>query len=263
MKELVVKLINLIPTIIITFISLSVKAHFQLLLPDSDIIYNISKPLDFKAIFTHPMENGPIMNMGRPVRAGVISSNGEENLLSSLKNFSPEGKKAYILSYKFKKPGDYVFFIEPAPYWEQSEQKMIIHYTKIVVDVMGAGDGWDKMVGFPIEIEPLVRPYGFYTGNIFRGIVKKDGKPLPFAEVEVEMYNQDKKYDVPSDVFITQVVKTDANGVFSYAVPKAGWWGFAALVEGEKMKGPGDKEVDVELGGIIWIKAVDMKERKK
>ena len=107
----------------------------------------------------------------------------------------------------------------------------------------------------------------------FRGVIeqvppmfsalKKDGQPLPFAEVEVEMYNPDKKYDVPSDVFITQIVKTDANGVFSYAVPKAGWWGFAALVDGEKMKGADGKDVDVELGGLIWIKAVDMKERKK
>lgn len=257
------KLIKLIPTIIIAFISLSVKAHFQLLMPDSDIIYNISKPLDFKAIFTHPMENGPIMNMGRPVRLGVISSDGDENLLSGLKLFSPEGKKAYTFSYKFKKPGDYIFYIEPAPYWEAVEQKMIIQYTKVVVDVMGSGDGWEKIVGFPVEIEPLVRPYGFYTGNVFRGIVIKDGQPLPFATVEVEMYNQGNKYDISSDVFVNQVVKADASGVFCYAVPKAGWWGFSAVVEGTKMKRPGGKEVSVELCGVMWIKAVDMKERKK
>ena len=98
------KSINLILTIIITFISLSVKAHFQLLLPDSDIIYNISKPLDFKAIFTHPMENGPIMSMGKPVRIGVISSNGEENLLPALKPFFLENKKLEISAYKWLLP---------------------------------------------------------------------------------------------------------------------------------------------------------------
>lgn len=257
------KSIKLTSIITIAFISLSVKAHFQLLLPDSDIVYNISKPLDFNVIFTHPMENGPLMNMESPAKVGVLSAKGQENLLMALKPTVREGKKAYSLSFKFKKPGDYVFYIEPAPYWEAAEQKMIIHYTKVVVDVMGAGDGWDRMVGFPIEIEPLVRPYGFYTGNVFRGIVIMNGKALPFAEVEVEMYNPHGKYEAPSDAFITQVVKADASGVFSYAVPKAGWWGFAALATGEKMKGPGGKNVDVELGGLMWIKAVDMKEKKK
>jgi hypothetical protein len=33
---------------------------------------------------------------------------------------------------------------------------------------------------------------------------------------------------------ITQVVKADANGVFTYGVPFAGWWGFAALNTAKK-----------------------------
>jgi cobalt/nickel transport protein len=42
-------------------------------------------------------------------------------------------------------------------------------------------------------------------------------------------------------------------------MPKAGWWGFAALVDGEKkMSNPDGDEVDVELGGLIWVKTVDM-----
>ena len=82
-----------------------------------------------------------------------------------------------------------MFFIEPAPYWEPAEQKMIVHYTKVVVDAFGAEDGWDARVGFPVEIEPLARPYGLWTGNTFRGIVLREGKPVPFATVEVEYYN--------------------------------------------------------------------------
>ena len=58
---------------------------------------------------------------------------------------------------------------------------MIIHYTKVVVNAMGAEEGWDTLVGFPVEIEPLVRPYGLWTGNAFRGIVKKHGEPVPFC----------------------------------------------------------------------------------
>ena len=42
-------------------------------------------------------------------------------------------------------------------------------------------------------------------------------------------------------------------------MPRAGWWGFAALVDGpEKRNGPDGTPAAVELGGLIWVKAVDM-----
>jgi cobalt/nickel transport protein len=76
----------------------------------------------------------------------------------------------------------------------------------------------------------------------------------------VEYLNEGGRVAVPNDAFVTQVIKADAQGVFSYSMPKAGWWGFAALVPGpEKMKSPTGKMVDVELGGVMWVKAVDMK----
>jgi len=58
---------------------------------------------------------------------------------------------------------------------------------------------------------------------------------------------------------VTQVIKADANGVFAYSMPRAGWWGFAALIDGdEPMTAPTGEEVDVELGGLIWVRTVDM-----
>ena len=63
---------------------------------------------------------------------------------------------------------------------------------------------------------------------------------------------------IPADAFVTQVVKTDTNGVFSYTMPRAGWWGFAALLAGEKVPSPQGKPAEVELGGVMWVKAVDM-----
>jgi cobalt/nickel transport protein len=140
---------------------------------------------------------------------------------------------------------------------------MIVHYTKVVVNAFGKEEGWDAAVGFPVEIEPLVRPYGLWTGNAFRGVVRKDGKPVPFAEVEVEHWNPGRKIRPPNDAFVTQVVKADANGVFSYTMPRAGWWGFAALVGGdETMVNPEGKQVAVELGGLIWVRCVDMQETR-
>lgn len=165
----------------------------------------------------------------------------------------------YQCPFRLTRPGDYVFYIEPAPYWEPAEQKMIVHYTKVVVDAFGAEEGWDRMVGFPVEIEPLVRPYGLWAGNTFRGVVRRNGEPVPFAEVEVEYYNRGKEVAIPAGAFVTQVIKADAHGVFSYTMPRAGWWGFAALVEGEKqMANPQGRKVDVELGALLWVRTVEM-----
>lgn len=236
------------------------RCHFQVLIPSSDVVSaKQDKTITLEIVFTHPMEQGPAMEMALPRQFGVLVGGKKHDLSNGLKARKVDGKTAFTCQARAAAPGDYVFFIEPAPYWEAAERKMIIHYTKVVVDVMGAEQGWDAMVGFPVEIEPLVRPFGLWTGNAFRGVVKRNGRPVPFATVEVEYYNRGRKVNVPNDAFVTQVIKADGAGVFSYTMPKAGWWGFAALVDGQqKMQGPEGNPVDVELGGLIWVKTVDM-----
>ena len=236
------------------------EPHFQVLIPSADVIGpGDDDTLDLKILFTHPMEQGPVMEMGRPRRFGVLVSGKRHDLSGTLKARKIDGKAAYACPVRVREPGDYVFYIEPAPYWEAAEGKMIVHYTKVVVDVLGAEEGWDAMVGFPVEIEPLVRPFGLWAGNTFRGIVRKGGKPVPFATVEIEYFNEGSRVKIPNDALITQVIKADASGVFSYTMPRAGWWGFAALVDGDKkMNSPGGETADVELGGLIWIKTVEM-----
>ena len=89
-------------------------------------------------------------------------------------------------------------------------------------------------------------------------MVLKNGAAVPFAEIEVEFVN-DGSVAAPNDAFITQVLKADANGTFSYAMPHAGWWGFAALLEADApMTSPEGKAVPVETGALIWVKATDM-----
>ena len=236
-------------------------AHFQVLKPSTDIVTAEGKrTVDLDIVFTHPMEQGPVMEMAMPKQFGVVAGGKKQDLKASLEARKVDGKTAYSCSYRVKEPGDYVFYVEPSPYWEPAEEKMIIHYTKVVVDAMAAEEGWDQMVGFPVEIEPLVRPYGLWTGNAFRGIVKKNGKPVPFAEIEVEYYNEGFEVKIPADPFVTQVIKADESGVFCYVMPRAGWWGFAALIEGdEKMENPYGEKVDVELGALMWVRTVDMK----
>lgn len=234
-------------------------AHFQQILPSSDVLPN-GGAVDVELTFTHPMEGGPVMEMKRPARFGAKIGGETLDLGGTLKSAPRQGKSAWSASYDLKQPGAAVFFVEPQPYWEPAEGKFIVHYAKVVVDSYASGEGWDAMVGLPVEIEPLVRPTGLWAGNVFRGVVRRDGKPVPFAEVEVEFVN-DGSVKAPNDAFITQVIKADGAGVFAYAMPRAGWWGFAALVEGEaKMKSPDGKDAPVELGGLMWVKATKMPE---
>ncbi len=236
-------------------------AHFQVLLPSTDIVEDQDlHAIDLDLRFTHPMEQGPTMNMARPRQLAVlIGGKTRIDLAGRLKPRKVDGKSAFTCTLPTTTPGDHVVYLEPEPYWEAAEQKMIVHYTKVVVGVLGAEKGWDALVGLPVEIEPLVRPYGLWTGNTFSGIVRYRGKSVPNARVEVEYYNEGRRVKPPRDAFVTQVLKTDPNGAFSYTMPRAGWWGFAALVSGEeKMKNPEGKPVDVELGGLMWVKTVDM-----
>jgi len=234
-------------------------AHFGLIIPSDDIVSKgDDKKIGLQIKFTHPFE-GQYMNMERPKAVGVMVSGKRVDLLAALKRKMVKGFSTWEAAYRIKGPGDHIFFVEPEPYWEPAEESFIIHYTKVVVNALGKEEGWDSEVGLKTEITPLTRPYGLWTGNVFQGIVKVDGKPVPYAEVEVEYLNEGGKIKPPAEAYITQVVKTDANGVFTYAMPKAGWWGFAALNTADfKLKHEG-REYPVEIGAVLWIKTREMR----
>jgi cobalt/nickel transport protein len=233
-------------------------AHFQVLLPSTDIV-ETKQPIVLSIAFTHPMRQGYLMSMAMPKQFGVLIDGRKEDLLPLLEPQKQADKQFFKAHYRFKMPADYIFFIEPSPYWEATEGRLIIHYTKVVVDAFSAQTGWDAMVGFPVEIEPLVQPYGLWRGNVFQGIVRKKGQPVPFAPIEVGYFNQDKRVTPPAEPFVTQHLKADAQGVFTYAMPRAGWWGFAALLEGEQpLPNPAGQLVPVELGAVMWIQATAM-----
>lgn len=254
------KLFMAILTTMILMLSFSLSwAHFVVIIPSDDIVSKEDKKdITLQIKFMHPFE-GHYMNMEMPKAFGVMVDGNKQDLLQTLKKNVVKGFTTWEASYKIKKPGDYVFFVEPAPYWEPAEESFIIHYTKVIVNALGLEKGWDSEVGLKTEIVPLTRPYGLWAGNVFQGIVKVDGKPVPYAEVEVEYYNEGGKVKAPDEPYITQVVKSDANGVFTYAMPKAGWWGFAALNTADfKLKHEG-KEYPVEIGAVLWVKTREMK----
>ena len=228
-------------------------AHFGMLIPsDSMVMQGDSRTVRLTLSFSHPFE-GQGMELVKP-QFGVLAAGQKHNLTNSLTKTKVMGHSAWQADYQIKRPGVLAFYMEPKPYWEAAEDCFIIHYTKTVVTAFGDDEGWNEELGLKTEIVPLAKPYGLYTGNVFQGIVKLDGKPVPFAEVEVEYYNKDGKAIAPTDYMVTQTIKADQNGVFTYAVPHAGWWGFAALnTAAEKMMHNG-KPKDVEMGAVIWVK---------
>jgi len=238
-------------------------AHFQMLIPSDDMVSSpAERQVRLEVKFWHPFE-GHGMSMDTPVQFGVRAGGKNIDLRKTLQahqfmDSTGKNRDGFVTLYNVTKPGDYIFYIEPKPYWEPAEEIFIVHYTKVVVNGFGLEEGWDGEVGLKTEIVPLTRPYGLYTNNVFQGIVELNGKPAPFSKVEVEYYNEDGKLKAPDDPMITQVVKTDANGVFTYAMPRAGWWGFAALHHDTKMMKHDGKEYPVELGALFWVKTHDM-----
>ncbi|MFH1803632.1 MAG: DUF4198 domain-containing protein [Pseudomonadota bacterium] len=234
-------------------------AHFQTLYPSSNIVDpSTGRDVRFDLSLTHPGTQGPAMEMAFPAKFGYMLDGKTTNLLDQLTPKTVDGQSAFSAEISIKRPGGYVFYVEPAPYYESAEEKYIVLYTKTVIDAFGAGDNWDAMIGFPVEIDPLTRPYGLWTGNLFQGVVRHNGEAVPFAEIEVEFAN-DGSVSLPGDSFATQIVKADGNGVFSYAMPHAGWWGFAALIEDGTLKSPdGQSDLPVERGGVIWVHTSDM-----
>ena len=231
----------------------SAEAHFGMIIPsDNMVMQSDPRTVSVTLSFSHPFEMVG-MDLAKPRSFSVVANGKTIDLRGLLEKAAVMGHTAWRADYAMKRPGVYVFIMEPEPYWEPAEDSFIVHYTKTVVTAFGDDDGWDREVGLKAEIVPLSKPYGLYAGNVFQGIVKFDGKPVPYAEVEIEHYNRDGKAKAPTDYMITQTIKADGNGVFTYAAPRAGWWGFAALTTADYKIDYQGREKDVELGAVIWV----------
>ena len=235
------------------------QAHFGAIIPSDDIVSQTDgRTLNISAMFFHPFE-GHYMEMAKPVQFGVLVQGKKQDLSPVIQRKEVDGCSIWVTEYRVKRPGDHVFYLEPAPYFEPAEESFIVHYTKVIVSSMSMEIGWDEPVGLETEILPLSRPYGLWAGNLFQGQVLVQGRPAPGTEVEVEYYNTDGVVS-PADAFITQVVKADDSGIFTYAMPWAGWWGFAALnAAKDKRRHTDGNEYDVEIGAVLWVKTHEMR----
>lgn len=269
MKKIRYGLTGLAASLALAGISSSANAHFQLVYTPE---VNIEKPgkLPFRLIFWHPMENGHAMDMGKPQEVFYVFKGQKTDLLKSLKPITFQGKEAnnkaaaFALDLDVKRNGDYIMAVVPAPYFEKSEEVYIQQITKSFLNKGGIPTGWNEPVGLKTEIVPLNKPTNVIAGSTFSGQVLSEGKPVAGAEIEVEYMAAEPDLDKNAPKEATAepmpggsiVAITDENGVFTFGIPKAGFWGFAALGAGPDKEFEG-KELSQDA--VIWIRAYDLK----
>ncbi|MFP4483163.1 MAG: DUF4198 domain-containing protein [Thermovirgaceae bacterium] len=245
-------------------------AHFQMAYTPS-VSAKPGETLNLKLVFTHPFDAGHTMDMGIPKAFFVEHKGKRTDLSDSLKKIIWKSQSnsgtAYEADYKVRTMGDYVFCLEPEPYFEKNEDSYIQQFTKSYVNVAGMATDWDREIGMPAEIIPLDKPYGVWAGSTFRGVVMGGGKPVPHAEIEVEFLNHEPvmeknafaeqaAMEAPVSFMEVLTIKANEKGEFVFGIPREGWWGFAALGVGPETeyKGKG-----LSQDGVIWVYAHGMK----
>jgi len=254
------------------------SAHFMMTYTPETVLEK-AKDIDMRIVFTHPAEAGHTMNMGGVKEFYALHKRGDSDvkkvdLMKSLKEITwtnPESSNtayaAKISKKDIKSMGDYMFVMVPGYYFEKEEGAYMQQITKLLVNVGGIPGNWNEPAGLPCEIVPMSKPYGLWTGNVFQAQVLSEGKPVANAEIEVEYMShkpdlennglaKDSDIEYPNDVLVTQTIYTNANGEFTFGLPRAGWWGFAALGVGPQTEYKG-KEMSQDA--VIWVQAVDMK----
>lgn len=242
------------------------SAHFLLEYTEETII---SRPGDVpvKLIFWHPMANGPVLDLQKPEEFFVIHRGERQDLLPTLSAVSFEGAENAATAYKghvpVKRAGDYVLVTVPTPYFEEAEDKYIQQITKAYLNRAELPTDWDQPAGLPTEILPLNKPYNIIAGSTFTGQVLTNGAPAAGVEIEIEymaaLPDMEQAKALPPTVAPPPggalVAVSDVNGYFTFGVPKAGYWGFAALGSGPETEHEG-KELSQDA--VIWIRAWDL-----
>lgn len=250
-------------------LSFSVQAHFQLLYTP-DLLRAKGGEINLKLPFTHPAASGHVMPVDKPEAFYMIKKGKKTDLINTITDIEWESAvdkgHAYQADVKLRGLGDYVFIVQPSPYFEAEEDMYIQQLTKTIVNVGNLPTDWNEDFNLSAEIVPLTKPYAIYEGGIFSAVVKSKGEPVPFAAIEVEFMNyvpdmqknQFAKEPImtpPADVFITQTIYADANGTFHFSLLKAGQWGFAALGIGTEKTYKGK---DLSQDAVIWVQATKL-----
>ncbi|MBW1744201.1 MAG: DUF4198 domain-containing protein, partial [Deltaproteobacteria bacterium] len=104
------------------------SAHFGMVIPsDEMVMQGESTDVKVDLLFWHPFE-GVGMELVKPAKFAVVINGKETDLLGSLKSTKTKWHQTWTADFKIKRPGVYMFYMEPQPYWEPAEDCFIVHY---------------------------------------------------------------------------------------------------------------------------------------
>jgi cobalt/nickel transport protein len=257
-----------------------VQAHFQSIYADN---YNQPAPAEvpLKLIFWHPFFDGPSVDMPPPEEFYALHRGERIDLMDSVTETVFQGPDGTSVAYDAVLPaqrlGDYVLMLTTGPFRDETAGLVIQQYVKAVINRGGLPTDWDASGKFidianiatanldpiPTEIIPMTKPYNVLAGSTFTGMLLQDGMPVPGWDVEVVYIaaNVDMDSSAAGEATVARppggylTVKTDPNGIFTFGIPRAGFWGFGALGSGPDQVT--EDGTPLSQDAIIWVEAFD------
>lgn len=260
------------------FTSISAHAHMMLSYTH-ETVYQKPTDIEIKLVLTHPITAGTVLDLKKINQFyalhGCLDADVKKidfsNMLKEITWKNPNNNNGKAFSAKISKQdlqeyGDYVFCIIPDSYYDKDADAYLQQITKLIINIGTVHGNFHAPCNLPCEIIPLCKPYALWVGNIFTGRVLSNGKPVANAEIEVTYLNHQinmskntmlrkNRINYPNDCLQIQTIYTDAQGYFSYGLPKSGWWGFTALNVGPETKYEGK---DLSQDAVIWVQVNDI-----
>lgn len=240
----------------------SAFAHYPLI-DTPEGVARAGQPVSFLVSSGHPFMNDRV-DAPELTRAGVYPPQRRYRNLSktTVATITSRGTKAYRVTHTPKFSGDWIYSFHCGETVEKP-QRRVTDYVKLVLHVRhgtGAQIGWRRVVGDPLEVVPMTRPYLIPRGSVFRGKVlfnrklgPRDFKSRPMEDgvVEAESYSPDRR---PGHSYLPESrlgVTTDKNGVFAITLPTAGWWMISVATDG----GPGEQGLTAiaQRRASLWV----------
>ena len=117
-----------IATAVFLLSSGSVVAHFGMVIPsDNMVMQDDERSVSLSLSFSHPFE-GIGMPLEKPNRFFVSKDGKNIDLKDSLAPLKVMGHDAWQAKFDIRRPGAYLFVMEPVPFWEPAEDCFIVHY---------------------------------------------------------------------------------------------------------------------------------------
>ena len=227
-----------------------VLAHYPMLEADAGIV-DPGETVTVEFSVGHPYTNDRFP-VRRPalVDAWSPTAGRPAHLTAAVTTAGTPEVRAWRVQYTAQAPGDHVLSFRGMPYSEPPKRQ-IDDYAKLIVHVRGAQIGWNRVVGDPLEIVPLTRPYGLPVGATFRGKVLLNHHPYADGVLEAETYTDTLPDPLPELMEYRRAERTDAEGGFSITLDRRGWWLLSLATDG----GPGEQGLSNQRvqRAVLWL----------